>query len=66
MEIKYPNITVKLTDTDGNAFAIIGAVRRALKRADVDPVKIAEFSEQANSGDYDNVIQTAMRWVNVT
>ena len=30
MSIKYPNITVKLTDEDGNAFAILGRVNKAL------------------------------------
>ena len=33
--IKYPGIEVQLTDTDGNAFAVMGTVKRALTRADV-------------------------------
>jgi hypothetical protein len=36
--IKYPEIEVKLSDNDGNAFAIMGAVRQALRRAGVSRV----------------------------
>jgi len=65
MEVKHPEITVQLCGRDGNAFAIIGAVRQALRRANVPAEEIQQFSEQATSGDYDNVIQTAMLWVDV-
>ncbi len=61
----YPNITVKLVGTDGNAFAIIGKVTRALRRANVPHTAIEKFKDKAASGNYDNVLQTAMRWVNV-
>jgi hypothetical protein len=60
METKFPNIEVQLTGSDGNAFAIIGKVKRALP-SDVQ----AEFMAETMSGDYNNVIATAMRWVNV-
>jgi hypothetical protein len=60
METKFPNIEVQLTGSDGNAFAIIGKVKRALP-SDVQ----ADFMAEAISGDYNNVIATAMRWVNV-
>lgn len=62
---KYDNINVQLSGEDGNAFMIIGRVRKALKSAGVDSKEIEEFSEQAMSGDYDNVLQTCMQWVNV-
>ena len=60
METKFPTIDVQLTGSDGNAFAVIGKVKRALP-SDVH----AEFMNEAMSGDYNNVIATAMRWVNV-
>ena len=63
--IKYPEIEVQLIGQDGNAFAIIGAVRKALWRADVDADNIDQFIAEATSGNYHNVIATAMRWVNV-
>ena len=63
--IKYPEIKVKLTGTDGNALAIVGNVKRALQRAGVGRDELEAFQAEALSGDYDNVLQTAMRWVNV-
>lgn len=62
---KYPEITVKLTGKDGNAFAIMGAVRRALKQADVSADEVDEYTKQSTSGDYDNLLQVAMSWVTV-
>lgn len=63
--VKYPNITVELTDNDGNAFAILGLVRRAMLQAGVPQSEIAEFMGEATSGDYDHLLQTCLRWVNV-
>jgi hypothetical protein len=65
MEPKYPNVTVRLIGTDGNAAAIIGKVQGALRRAKVPPDEIKRFQDEATSGDYDNVLATAMRWVDV-
>ena len=66
MEIKYPDIEVQLTGQDGNSFAIVGAVSKALRRGGVSSGEIEEFQEEAMSGDYDNVLQTCMRWVHVS
>lgn len=63
-DIKYPEVTVKLSDRDGNAFSIIGRVQRALRHHGVSEEKIREFQKEATSGNYDNVLQTCMRWVN--
>ena len=65
METKYPNITVQLSDADGNPFAIIGKVRQALRRAGLSAEEIRKFSDEATAGDYDNVLATAMRWAEV-
>jgi len=66
MEPKYPHIQVRLTGSDGNAFMIIGKVGNALRRGNVPKAEIDAFRTEATSGDYDNVIQTAMRWVEVS
>ena len=63
---RYPHVDVQLSGEDGNAFVIIGRVRRALRRADVSQAEIDEFTEEAKSGDYDHVLQTCMRWVDVS
>jgi len=65
MEIKYPHIKLNLTGTDGNAFAVIGNVVRALRNAGVSAEEQTAFRKEAMSGDYDNVLVTAMRWVNI-
>lgn len=62
---KYPNIEVQLTGEDGNAMYIIGKVRRALFKGGVPSEESTKFVEEAMSGDYTNVLATAMRWVTV-
>jgi hypothetical protein len=63
--VKYPDIKVKLTGEDGNAFFILGKVDRALRKANVPKVERDEFFKQAQSGDYDNLLRTCMQWVDV-
>lgn len=63
--VKYPEIEVQLTGNDGNAFAIMGAVRKALKQAKVSSDEIAEYVKESTSGDYDNLLRVAMSWVTV-
>lgn len=65
METKYPEVEVQLTGQDGNAFAIMGRVAGALKKAGVPKEEVAEYMKESMSGDYDNLLQTAMRWVSV-
>ena len=56
---------VKLVGEDGNAFAIIGRVTRALRQTGADKEYINQFQKEATSGDYDNVLQTAMKYADV-
>ncbi len=62
---KFPEIEVQLTGNDGNAFAIIGAVRNALRKGGATAEEQDTFFKEATSGDYDNVLATAMKWVAV-
>jgi hypothetical protein len=62
---KY-DIDVKLTDTDGNAFAVMGAVSKALRKNDVPKEVIDKFQDECMSGDYDHLLQVCMQWVNVS
>ena len=64
--IKYPNITVKLVGEDGNAFAIMGRVTSALRRADVPLEERIKFREECMSDNYDNLLRICMTWVYVT
>ena len=65
MNMRYPNVVVRLVGEDGNAFSIMGRVSQALKRAGVPQEEVRAFQSEAMSGDYDNVLQAAMRWVEV-
>lgn len=61
---KYPHVSVRLTETDGNAFSVIGTVRQALRRS--EGIDVAEaFVREAMAGDYDHVLRTCMAWVEV-
>lgn len=63
---KYPLIEVKLSGVDGNAFAIVGLVRRALRDAGVDKDEIEEYNRQAFSGDYAHLITVTSEWVSIS
>jgi hypothetical protein len=43
VETKYPDVTVRLSGEDGNAFLIIGRVSRALRRAGVPADEVYQF-----------------------
>ena len=62
---KYPNISVQLSGNDGNAFSIMGNVARELRRNGVSREEIDQYRKESMSGDYDHLLQTAMRWVDV-
>lgn len=64
-EVKHPEITVQLTGQNGNAFMIMGLVAQAMRRAKVPKDEIDQYMNESTSGDYNNVLVTAMRWVNV-
>jgi hypothetical protein len=60
----YPEISVQLSGEDGNAFAILGNVKRAMQRAGLPKEVVDKFREEAMSGDYDNLLSTCMKYVN--
>jgi hypothetical protein len=64
--VKFPNITVQLVGKDGNAFAILGRVRAALKDGGVADNQVEEFIRQATAGTYDQLLATCMKWVEVS
>lgn len=57
--------TVKLTGTDGNAFAILGKVKGALSKAGASTDEVKLFLDEAMSGDYNHLLRTCTEWVNV-
>jgi hypothetical protein len=57
--------TVKLIGQDGNAVAIMGNIKRVLKRAGVDKEYIDEYLKEATSGDYKHLLTVSMKYVNI-
>jgi hypothetical protein len=61
---KFPEIVVPLVGEDGNAFAIMGRVAAALRKAGhADAVRA--YTYEAMSGDYDNLLRVTMQTVSV-
>ena len=65
-EVKYPNVKVKLIGHDGNAFAILGRVQKAMRKAGLTQEQITEFVDEATKSDYNNVLATCMKYVKVS
>lgn len=57
-------IRVKLVGKDGNAFAILGRVKEALRRGGRSDL-IEAFVKEATSGDYNHLLCTVMEYVDV-
>lgn len=62
MEKQRPK--VKLIGRDGNAFFIIGTVRKALLNVGMER-EAKEFIEKATAGDYNNLLAVVMDYVDV-
>jgi hypothetical protein len=58
-------VSVQLSGNDGNAFAVMGAVKSALKKAGASKEEIEQYLSDSMSGDYDNLLRVAMEWVKV-
>ena len=56
-------VKVSLVGEDGNAFLILGRATRAMKKAGYPKDVIDSFLKEAQSGDYDHLLQTVMEWV---
>ena len=65
--MKGPDKTpeVKLIGEDGNAFAILGSVTKALRKAGADKEYIDKYLNEATAGDYNHVLGVTMEYVDV-
>jgi len=51
-------VDLDLTTVDGNAFALMGAFRRAAEKQGWSKAEIDDIINECQSGDYDNLIAT--------
>jgi hypothetical protein len=58
--------SVKLVGQDGNAFVIMGLCSRAAKKAGWTPEQLKVVMDEMKSGDYDHLLQTAMKHFDVS
>lgn len=61
---KY-NVEVQLSGEDGNAFSIMGRVTKALRREGATREEVEQYTQESTSGDYENLLRTAAKWVRV-
>jgi hypothetical protein len=62
----FPQVRVRLTGTDGNAFFILGRVSKAAERAGVSQADVDQFMNEAMSGDYDHLLATCVKYFDVS
>lgn len=63
-EVPYTDAVVQLIGKNGNAFSILGLVRHGIRFSN-HPELEEEFMREATSSNYDNLLQTCMRYVSV-
>ena len=57
--------TVKLTGVSGNAFAVMGVVSRALRKAGFNQEYIDKYMQESMAGDYNNLLVVAHKYANI-
>ena len=66
MANKAPNgkdrVICKLVGEDGNAFAIMGRVRGAMRKAKWTPEEIKQYTDAAMKGDYNHLLSVTMEY----
>ena len=56
------DVVVSLVGEDGNAYAIMSRVSKALKRAGHGDL-VEDYQKEATSGDYDNLLAVTIKYV---
>lgn len=56
---------VKLIGLNGNAFFVMGKVKRALQKAGADREYIDQYLSEATFGDYHHLLAVSMKYVDI-
>jgi len=65
---KHPQATINLTKqpvSEGNAFVILGKLKRSLTNAKINQIEINQILEEARSGTYEYLLRTVAKTVTV-
>ena len=65
VKLKQTGVKVRLIGEDGNAFAILGRVCGALRRAGYVQEFVKAFTKEATSGNYNHLLATVTQVVEV-
>ena len=65
LDKKGKRIKVSIIGKDGNAFAILGVVDRIMLKAGVSPEIRKDFFTEATAGNYDELLQTVMKYFEI-
>jgi len=65
MKPKFSQVTVQLVGQDGNAFTVLGLVQKAMHKAGISKADIEAFTTEATAGDYNHLLATVVRTVEV-
>ncbi len=61
-----PKPEIGLLGEDGNAFAILGAARKAMRRNGWSDEEIKQYTTEATAGDYDHLLQVTLQYCEVS
>jgi hypothetical protein len=62
---KYPDITIPLSEIEDNAYSVLAACNKAMRRAEISKEEISSFDTDAQADDYEHLIVTVYAWFNV-
>lgn len=65
MSDSITGIKVQILGNDGNAFAILGKVQKVMIDNGVSSKIIYEYVDEATSGDYNHLLKTTMKYVDI-
>lgn len=57
------DVVIDLSGPDGNAFVVLGKMRRALQAAGATDAELGKFKSEATSSDYNHLLATCREWV---
>lgn len=58
--------TLDYTNIDGNAFSVMGAVAKAIRKSGGTEADVKEYQDAAMSGDYNNLLRVSMEYIGMS